>query len=126
MNPTPAHPIILFDADCSLCNTAISFIRRHDRRSRLHFIPLQSPAAAELLHRHNLAPTLDTVVLVEGSRAFTRSTAALRIARHLHWPWPLLAALLAIPALLRDPLYTAIARRRHRLSRAAPCPLPPR
>jgi len=53
-------------------------------------------------------------VLVEEGRVFTRSTAALRIARRLPFPWPLVAALLAVPRPLRDGVYSLAARYRYR------------
>lgn len=59
-------------------------------------------------------PFLDTVVLVDAGRAFTRSTAALRVFRRLRQPWPLAYALIVVPRPMRDWIYDAVARRRYR------------
>ncbi|MFO1489463.1 MAG: DCC1-like thiol-disulfide oxidoreductase family protein [Kiritimatiellia bacterium] len=53
-------------------------------------------------------------MLIEDGRAFLESTAALRIARGLRFPWPLLSVLLIVPRVLRDPVYRWIARHRYR------------
>jgi predicted DCC family thiol-disulfide oxidoreductase YuxK len=41
--------IVLFDGLCNLCCAAVDFIIAHDRRERIHFCPLQSEAAHQLL-----------------------------------------------------------------------------
>lgn len=107
--------VVLFDGVCNLCNAAVDFILKRDRSGVFRFAALQSEAGRELLLRYNL-PTVDpgSIVLIEQGRVFQRSTAALRIARRLRFPWPLLAALLVIPRGLRDPFYRWIARNRYR------------
>jgi predicted DCC family thiol-disulfide oxidoreductase YuxK len=44
---------------------------------------------------------------------FTRSTAALRIARRLPFPWPLAYGFIVIPRPLRDAIYDWVARHRY-------------
>lgn len=64
---------------------------------------------------HGLDETaMDSFVLVEGSRAWRESDAALRVCRGLGGPWKLLALLLVLPRFLRDPLYRLVARNRIR------------
>ena len=85
----PLLPVILFDGECSLCNYSTQFILRRDPNRRFHFAALQSPAAQNLLRQAGQEPTLlpDSVILVEPGRVTTKSTAALRIARHLSGLW---------------------------------------
>jgi predicted DCC family thiol-disulfide oxidoreductase YuxK len=73
----------------------------------------------------------DYIVLVEGSTAYTRSSAFLRVMLRLPFPWPLAAAAWIIPALLRNWMYDRIARNRYRMFGrhdvcAAPTPDPQR
>lgn len=49
-----------------------------------------------------------------------KSTAVLRIARYLRFPWNLGFALVLVPRALRDPAYDWMARNRHRWSRTPP------
>jgi predicted DCC family thiol-disulfide oxidoreductase YuxK len=109
-------PILLFDGVCNLCNGAVVFVIRRDPRARFRFAPLQSPAADALLASRGVARggLPDSFVLVEDGHVHIRSTAALRVARRLRFPWPLFAAFLVVPRLLRDPLYDLVARNRYR------------
>ena len=107
------HPVVLFDGVCNLCNGSVVFIIQRDRRGVFRFAALQSPAAASLLGER--ARTLpDSLVLIENGRVYTQSTAVLRVARRLRQPWPLVSALIVLPAPLRDWLYAWIARNRYR------------
>jgi predicted DCC family thiol-disulfide oxidoreductase YuxK len=120
-------PVVLFDGVCNLCNGFVRFVVRFDESGTFQFAPLQSPVGEELLRRHGHPPDeFDSVVLVEGDGAYTRSTAALRVLRRLDGPWPLLAPLLAVPPSLRDPVYDLVARYRYRLfGRTDECQVPP-
>lgn len=48
------------------------------------------------------------------SQASTASTAALRIAKHLSFPFPLLYAFIILPKSIRDFLYDTLAQNRYR------------
>src|SRR3954463_2071863 len=90
LSNSPRPQLILFDGVCNLCNGFVQFVIARDPAARFAFAPLQSNTAAKLLNRHRLTtPLADSVVLVEGDRVFTRSSAALRIARGLGFPWAL-------------------------------------
>ena len=107
--------LVLFDGVCNLCNGFVHFVIEHDPAGRFQFAPLQSASAGRVLKRPDVpAPLPDTIVLVDEGRLFTGSTAALRIARRLPFPWPLAYAFIAVPRPLRDWIYGLIARHRYR------------
>jgi predicted DCC family thiol-disulfide oxidoreductase YuxK len=54
------------------------------------------------------------LVLIEKGKAYTRSTAALRIARQLSGLWPGAYLLIVIPRVLRDAVYRVVARNRYK------------
>jgi predicted DCC family thiol-disulfide oxidoreductase YuxK len=119
--------VVLFDGVCNLCNGTIRFIIARDPQAYFQFAALSSPAADRLLATAAGVPNPlpDTVVLIDGGRAFTRSDAALRIARHLRFPWPVLYGLVIVPRPVRDAIYDAIARRRYRwFGRREACMVP--
>lgn len=120
------HPLVLFDGICGLCEKSVNFIIAHDPNRTFRFAPLQSEVGRQLLLQHQLdADALQTVVLIESDRTYTRSTAALRIVRRLRWPLPLLSILIAIPPPLRDAVYDWIARNRYRwFGKHQTCQLP--
>ena len=106
--------VILFDGVCNLCNGAVQFVIERDHSARFRFAALQSAAAAPLLRDAASGQSLpDSIVLVEDGRVFTRSTAALRIARGLGFPWAAAYWLIAIPRPLRDRVYDFVARNRY-------------
>lgn len=107
--------MVLFDGVCNLCNASVDFILERDSKSIFRFASLQSEAGQELLRRFRL-PTEEhrSLVLVEGDRFFTRSSAALLIARRLDGFWPLLYAFIVVPRFLRDAVYDLFARNRYR------------
>jgi predicted DCC family thiol-disulfide oxidoreductase YuxK len=110
-----SKPIILFDGVCHLCAGAVQFILRRDPHYRFRFASLQSPVGIALREQHQIdTRSIDTLVLIDNGKAYTRSTAALRIARLLNAPWPLCYAAIVIPRPLRDAAYDFIARHRYR------------
>ena len=113
--------VICFDGDCNLCNGFVRFVIARDPAQRFRFAPLSSAIAVRLL-REAGAPDagrdadghFGTVVLIEDGRYFARSTAVLRIARRLRFPWSLAYGLLLVPRPLRDWAYDVVARNRIR------------
>lgn len=107
--------IILFDGVCNLCNNSVQFILKRDKKRKFKFGSLQGEAGQALLKKFNL-PQEDfhTFVLIEGDRVYTRSTAALRIARHLQRGWNLLYGLIVVPKFLRDAIYNWVSGNRYK------------
>ena len=118
--------VILIDGDCSFCNHSARFVIARDPNGRFCFASLQSEVGGKLLNHHGVAidPTApSTMVLIAGTKVYTKSSAVLRVAGQLGFPWKLAAGGLVIPRFLRDKAYDFVARRRHRLVRGE-CPLP--
>ena len=118
-------PVLLFDGVCNLCNGVVQFVIPRDPAGRIRFAPLQSPAGEALLARHNLPDDLDSVVLVEGDRAYTKSAAAIRVAELLGWPYRAAAVARLLPRRLRDAAYDVVAANRYdRFGRKERCMMP--
>jgi len=118
--------IVIFDGVCNLCEFSVNFIFEHDTAGQFSFTPAQSPLGASLLSHFGINTSrLDTVVLVRGERAFTRSAAAIEIASGLDMPWNLFIVFQAVPEPLRDMLYDLIAQNRYQLfGKKEECMLP--
>jgi len=102
--------IILFDGVCNLCNGFVQFVLERDGAGRFRFASLQSEAARRVLKGE---PPAETIVLLERGRTYLKSAAALRIARGLRFPWPILYAFVVILRPLRDVIYDWVARHRY-------------
>jgi predicted DCC family thiol-disulfide oxidoreductase YuxK len=110
-----AHPIVLFDGVCILCNRSVRHIIRHDPDARFRMASLQSDAGRALQQQYALDPdALDTVVLIDKGRVYTRSDAALRIMRRLEGTSKYWWHARHIPRPVRDFAYDLIARNRYR------------
>ena len=87
-----AHPILLFDGVCNLCNGSVQFILRRDPEARFRFASLQSEVGQRYLDELRIdRQAFDSLILVEGDRWSKESDAVLRIARLLGGPWKALA-----------------------------------
>lgn len=126
-----AHPLVLFDGVCNLCNGVVSFLVERDPHAILRFASLQSEAARAALRGVAGPLAADdggrpaSIVLVEGGRVYRESTAALRTTRHLRGAWPGLAILLVVPRPIRDGVYRWVAQNRYRwFGRTDTCRVP--
>jgi predicted DCC family thiol-disulfide oxidoreductase YuxK len=104
------NDVILFDGVCNLCNGVVRFIIARDPAARFRFASLQSDTAQRLMKENRPG---DTIVLLEEGKMYSKSAAALRIARGLRFPWPLLCAFIVVPRPLRDLVYDWVARHRY-------------
>lgn len=107
--------IVLYDGTCGLCDRMLRFATKRVRPGKVEFLTLQSEQGRQLQMRHGLDPQrLDSMILIENGRAFTRGDASLRLLKFLHQPWPILSLLLIVPRFLRNWVYDWIARNRIR------------
>lgn len=107
-----SRPILFFDGVCNLCNGAVQWIIRWDRREQFLFSPLQSVGGEKA--KTAVGAGLDSIILFHEGRYFVKSDAALSIARLLGKPWSYLGALRIFPKRFRDAIYDLMARNRYR------------
>ena len=108
-------PVILFDGVCNFCNYWVNFAIKRDKKKKLKFAPLQGETARHLLAQYGLDTTkLSSVILVDKGKAYTQSSAAIRICKHLDGGWKLYYGFMIIPKFIRDFFYNIIARNRYK------------
>lgn len=110
--------ILLYDGDCGFCTRGVLFSFDRDPRARLRYASLQSEVGRSLLSQHGIPFDITTVVLVDEKGAHVRSTAVLRTARLLRWPWSWAYAAILVPRPIRDAAYRFVAKHRHRFGPA--------
>jgi predicted DCC family thiol-disulfide oxidoreductase YuxK len=106
--------IILFDGVCNFCNNSVNFIIGQDKNNYFKFTPLQSEIGQEFVKKFDLHE-IDSVILVENDKAYTHSTAALKIAKTLGGIWSLAYAFIIVPKFIRDFFYKLFAKNRYKL-----------
>ena len=105
--------ILLFDGECNLCEASVLFVLKHEKKSHLYFCPLQSITGVQILKQHGIdSKTIESVVLIENNKAYTKSTAALRVLKYLKIPYSLGYLFIIIPSGIRNYLYLWIAKNR--------------
>jgi len=125
MLETNKKSIILFDGLCNLCNSSVQFILKHDKKEQFLFASLQSDACTKvLLHLNYKKKDINSIVLIEGSKVFYKSTAALRILRELNPLWNGFYAFIIVPEFIRDFIYDLIANNRYKwFGKQITCPI---
>lgn len=125
-NTIANQDVLLFDGVCNLCNNTVNFIIDHDPKGKFKFAALQSEFGETKLKELNLdKEDFDSIVLLSEGKAYSKSTAALKVSRHLTGLWPALYAFIVIPAFLRNLIYDLVARNRYRIwGRRDQCRIP--
>jgi len=108
--------IILFDGVCNLCDGAVQFIIKHDKKDVFRYASLQSEIGRKLVDERWLNhEELDSIILIDPGVAYYRkSSAALEISRDLSGGYSLLKNFLFMPEGFRDGIYDFIANNRYK------------
>ena len=107
--------IILFDGVCNFCNSAVNFTLKRNSKADIFFAPLQSEAGQKLLAQFHLPiDSLESFVFIENDKPYNRSTAVLKVCRHLRGLWPLCYGFIIVPKFIRDGIYNWIAKNRYK------------
>lgn len=110
-----AHPVVLFDGVCNLCNSVVQLVIKYDQKKRFRFASLQSPFGQQVLQQFNLPATeFNSFLLLENGRLYTKSTAALRMAKKMGGWWALLYGFMIVPPFIRNGVYNWVARNRYK------------
>lgn len=108
--------IVLFDGVCNFCNGSVNFIIERDPNNYFKFAPLQSEIAEKYLEKFGIDKAqTDSVILIENEKAYTHSTAALKVAKHLSGFWSWFYGFIIVPKPIRDFFYKLFAKYRYRL-----------
>lgn len=104
--------IVFYDGACGLCNKYVQFILKNRKRT-FYFAPLQSKLAEKLLESHHISINMDTLYYLENDKVYDKSTAALKIAKGLRFPYNLFSIVrIIVPKFLRDAVYRQVSQRR--------------
>jgi predicted DCC family thiol-disulfide oxidoreductase YuxK len=109
------HPIVFFDGVCNLCNGAVQFLLKHDKKERLIFASLQSEAGQQLLSDHKLsAKEYQSIMFTNNHKTYWKSDAVLAICKELGGWFTCLLIFYVVPRPLRDCLYSRVAANRYK------------
>lgn len=106
---------MLFDGTCAMCNGAVRWTLRYDKKRDVFFAPLQSPIGEKVLKTFSIPPKTDSLIVIEKGVAFLYSDAVIRLLDSFPYPYRLLRITRWIPRPLRHFFYRIVARYRYRL-----------
>ena len=115
MTTWPDDDVILYDGVCIFCSRWVRFVATRDINQRFRFTAIQSPYGTRLAQAFGIDPDdPDTNAVIHGGVAYFKSDAALTVLGALPgWGW--VRIFLAVPKLLRDGVYSLVARNRYRI-----------
>lgn len=117
--------LLLFDGDCSFCNQGVQFILKHDLNAHFTFATLNGDYGKKIKEKYHIPTDLDSIILIEHGKYYSKSTAVLRICKQLNSFYPILSLLGIIPRPIRNIIYNWVARNRLLFSKkTTACMLP--
>ena len=109
------QPLLLFDGVCNLCNSAVQFVIKNDKKKQFHFSSLQSDAAKEILLQFGETNLdLDSIILIIDEKKYSKSSAVLRVAKQLGGFYSIGIIFYIIPKFIRDKVYDFVAKNRYK------------
>ena len=109
-------PVLFFDGICNLCNGAIRFIIKNDKKKIFRFSSLQSPFATDALGKifTDARPQPDSLILLYKGVYYVRSEAVLYTLYLLGGLWRAAFMLRVLPRGFRDRAYNIVSRNRYK------------
>lgn len=106
------YPLIVFyDGECGLCDKSVQFIIKHDTRQQFMFCALQSEVSVKMLGPYH---SYSSFILVDDGKIYDKSTAALRVLKHIGGWRKLGYSFMIIPTFIRNWVYDVIAKNRYK------------
>ena len=119
--------LILFDGVCNLCNNAVLEVIKYDKKNVFLFAAIQSKTGKTITKELGIdVSKLDSILLYVPEEAYySKSTAALKIAKEFSGYWKLLQICTLLPDFFNDFFYDYIARNRYKwFGRKDSCMIP--
>lgn len=109
--------LILFDGVCNLCNNSVLYVIKRDKKDKFLFAPLQGEVGKSITSQFQIDTTkIDSILLYNPAKkkVYSKSTAALQVAKQLNFPTKLMTVFLIIPTFIRNLVYDFVAKNRYK------------
>ena len=105
--------IVYFDGVCGLCNSAVDFFIKRDKKRQLLFTPLQGETASKRFN-FSATETFDTIIFEQKGVLYYRSGAALKMLYTIGGFWSVAVVFFIFPKFIRNTVYDFISKNRYR------------
>jgi len=109
--------LILFDGVCNLCSSSVLYVIKRDKYNTFLFASLQSELGQQIISDFNIdTHKTDSILLYNPitHRIYSKSTAAIKISKHLKFPISSLQIFYVIPSFIRNWAYDFVAKNRYK------------
>lgn len=108
--------IILFDGVCNLCNSAVQFLIKHDKKDAFRFVSLQSELGLSIIKYIGIDTSkVDSMILYEPNVAYYyKAEAAIKISGLIGGIYSLFRIFSILPNGILNKIYDYIARNRYK------------
>ena len=107
--------IILFDGVCNLCDSAVHFIIKQDKKDIFRFVALQSELGQKISKHIGVNQTMEGIVLYEPGKAYYyKAQAVVQICVLLKGIYQLMKVFSLLPQSFSNSIYDYIAKNRYK------------
>jgi len=114
--------LVLFDSECMFCNYWVIKSLHLNKKGNLIYASIDNKQFAAFKDEFI---KLNSVIFIKDKQYYTYSDAVIEIMKELEIPQVLTYTLKLIPKIIRDKVYTILAKNRNRLSKNTACPVVP-
>ncbi len=117
--------LVFFDGVCNLCNSAVSFLIKIDKKRRLKYSSLQGEYRKSLRQLDQASP-VDSIIFLSEGKVYIQGEAIVHILIKLGGVYQVLGrGLSVLPLWLLNKVYALIARNRYQIfGKSETCRIP--
>ena len=119
--------IVFYDGQCALCDKAIQFLLRRDKKELLYFAMLQEDFSRDYLAEYGIdTDQLKTFIYSRKGKVFSKSDAALEAFRDISIAGKFFNVFKIVPRFIRNGIYDWVAKNRYKwFGQSDSCIMPP-
>ena len=106
--------VIIFDADCLLCNRFVQIVSVIDKKDSIYFTRLSGKTANYILSNNKSLVDVDSIIFYLNGNIYIKSDAVIRISKSLGFPYNMMSIFKIFPRSMRDIFYDFVARNRYK------------
>ena len=110
------YTIVMYDGSCGFCDKYIQFILDNKPSKNLKFVAQQSDTGKALIQQFCIQGYETSIIVVENHQYYQKTTAILKIMKHLGTSFKYLTYLDILPNILTDTIYNLVSKYRYKLA----------